>query len=51
MIRKGSKVRIVGTRKTGKVVAVVKWDRTYMTVSWDDGSGEQTMESRNLERA
>lgn len=49
-IRKGSKVRIVGTRKTGKVVAKVDWDRTYITIAWDDGSGEQTVEGKLVER-
>lgn len=60
-LRKGSRVRIVGTRKTGKIVSIAGRDRidsyrprsktSYITIRWDDGSGEQTCEGKLVERA
>lgn len=50
MIRKGTRVRIVETGQTGRVVAVIRWDRTEYRVLLDGGP-TLTFDTREVVKA
>jgi len=50
MIRKGTRVQMIATGETAKVVSVVKWDRTYYLVRFVDGV-EVTVAQNEIRRA